>query len=273
MSSSVLIFMAIYLPAMIAIQCHGSGSTDNHMSEKNSEVAIYSDNGCWEESVTACRNMFQWAGFSVSTIDAEYINNSSLNNFRLICIPGGDMYQYARDISARGKKKIEDFVRDGGAYIGICGGAYFAATSVIWQGSQLPMTPLGLYQGEGRGPLEEITSCPEYCMTKINITNTSHVITESLPDTAWILYYWGPALIPADTSEVVVLGRYSLGNLPAILAFSFGQGRVFLIGTHPEIEEDDTRDSVTIADELDDSGTDWELMKNAALWCLKVINQ
>ena len=46
-------------------------------------------------------------------------------------------------------------------------------------------------------------------------------------------------------------------------------GRVFLIGTHPEIEEDSDRDGVSTADELDERGSDWDLMKNATLWYLR----
>jgi len=54
-----------------------------------------------------------------------------------------------------------------------------------------------------------------------------------------------------------------------MLAFDYGLGRVFLIGTHPEIEEDSERDGVDFADELDDQGSDWDLMRKATLWCLK----
>jgi len=45
-----------------------------------------------------------------------------------------------------------------------------------------------------------------------------------------------------------------------MLAFDYGLGRVFLIGTHPEIEEDSERD---------DQGSDWELIRKAVLWSLK----
>jgi hypothetical protein len=85
-----------------------------------------------------------------------------------------------------------------------------------------------------------------------------------------ILYYWGPALLPDDEATVDVLGRYASIDEPAILTLGFGQGRVFLIGTHPEIEEDDDRDGTDFADELNDEGTDWDLMRNAVDWCLGV---
>jgi hypothetical protein len=53
-----------------------------------------------------------------------------------------------------------------------------------------------------------------------------------------------------------------------MIAFEYGLGRVFLVATHPEIEEDSNRDGVDFADELDDQGSDWELMREVILWSL-----
>ncbi len=81
---------------------------------------------------------------------------------------------------------------------------------------------------------------------------------------------WGPVLIPDKTDSVTILGRYEKGKKePAILAFDYGLGRVFIIGTHPEFEEDSDRDGTDFADKFDDKGSDWGLMKKAVLWCLK----
>jgi len=232
-------------------------------------VALYSDQGCWSESVQAAEKMFRWMGYTVELVDADYINNQQMDDFSILCIPGGDMYQYAQDISSGGKEKIRGFIRNGRGYIGICGGAYFASEKVIWKGNQLPMTPLGVFPGTAEGPSNEIVAYPDYGMCQVSIVDSAHPITQSEPDIAWMLYYWGPTLVPSKDAEVAVLGKYDSGNQPAMLAFDYGLGRVFLVGTHPEIEEDSERDGLTFADELDDQGSDWELMKKALLWCLK----
>ncbi len=86
--------------------------------------------------------MFQWIGYTVSRLDADYINSESLDTFSILCVPGGDMYRYAQDISLLGKDNIRGFVSNGGGYIGICGGAYFAGEKVFWRGNQLSMTSL-----------------------------------------------------------------------------------------------------------------------------------
>jgi glutamine amidotransferase-like uncharacterized protein len=233
-------------------------------------VAIYVDEGTWDESVTACRAMVEWMGYSVSFIDANDINTKVLSDFKILCIPGGDMYQYAQDISPEGKEAVRQFIRSGGGYIGICGGAYFAAETVVWKGHQLSMESLRLFHGTARGPFNELVSHADYGMCEIGMVG-AHPITESEFESAWILYYWGPAFFPDADAEIDILGRYSLQNYSAVLAFEYGAGRVFLIGTHPEIEEDSKRDNVTFGEELDDKGSDWDLMKKAVLWCLKEI--
>ena len=95
-------------------------------STQQVDIAIYAGRGTWNDSVQAAKKMFEWMNYTVETLSAQQINNE-LTNFRTLCVPGGNMYEYAQDISSEGKKNIMSFVRDGGSYIGICGGAYFAA--------------------------------------------------------------------------------------------------------------------------------------------------
>jgi len=232
-------------------------------------VALYSGPGTAEECVKATENMFRWIGCKVTMLGADSINDKSLRGYDILCIPGGNMYQYAQDISSSGKEKIRNYIRAGGSYIGICGGAYFASEKVIWQGSQLPMESLSLFSGTAEGVIDEIVPYPDYGMCRVDIVDSLHPVTRSEPDSIWILYYWGPALTPDLGCDATILADYEKVNLPAMLAFEYGDGRVFLVGVHPEFEEDSDRDGVTLADELDDRGSEWEMMKRAVLWCLK----
>ena len=258
----IMSWLFIFSSLVFIIHCESS-----YIPEKYADVALYSDRGCWSESVQAGEKMFQWMGYSVALVDADYINKKGLDTFGILCIPGGDMFKYSQDISSGGKSKIRNFISNGGGYIGICGGAYFAGKKIIWQGNQLPTEPLGLYNGTAMGPLNEIIRYPDYGMCKVKIEDVEHSITQSVAESMWMLYYWGPALVPQNAAEVSILGRYAIGNKPVILAFELDNGRVFLIGTHPEIEEDSNRDGVTWGDELIDWESDWDLMKSAVHWC------
>jgi glutamine amidotransferase-like uncharacterized protein len=231
------------------------------------DVALYQDVGVWSSSVTAAERMFQWMGYRVKRVDADAVNRLGLEPYKVFCVPGGDMYEYSRSLTSQGKQRIRTFIQGGGGYIGICGGAYLAAGQVIWRGTQLVMDPLRLYQGRAMGPVDAIVPYPDSGMCRIQMRTRDHPVTATLPDSAWVLYYWGPELLPDPLAPVTILGEYAADRAPAILAFDYGLGRVFLIGTHPEIEEDSDRDGVTFGDELDDRGSDWDLMKNATDWC------
>jgi glutamine amidotransferase-like uncharacterized protein len=266
--------MSAFLLLVLMANCQCSS-----IEEKSAIVALYSDGGVWDSSVTAATNMFEWMGYTVELVDAGYINDVGLDNFKILCVPGGNMYEYSQDISLNGKEHIKDFVKNGGGYIGICGGAYFASEKVIWEGEEVPATFLGLFDGTAQGAIDEIAPYPGYAMCQVNIVEHNHPITRGLSDTAWILYYWGPVLLPNEGAEVDILGEYDAAeepaeepvDEPAMVAFEYGSGRVFLIGTHPEIEEDSDRDGVDEMEELNDSDSEWDMMKNATRWCLQEI--
>lgn len=261
----VLVFVALFISSCLQQVPQTDDLSKESWIASGMTIALYAGEGTWDESVRACQNMFLWMDHTVSLVYADDINRGDLADFSILCIPGGNMYQYAQDISAAGKEKIRTFILNGGGYLGICGGAYFASERVIWQGSPLSMVPLEIFSGTAEGPLNEIVQYPHYTMCTITL-DTPFVQSEF--DSACMLYYWGPALQP-DTDEVDILGRYEIGGSPAVVAFDYGLGRVFLIGAHPEIEEDLDRDGVTFADELDDEGSDWDFMKMAVLWCLR----
>jgi glutamine amidotransferase-like uncharacterized protein len=130
------------------------------------------------------------------------------------------------------------------------------------------MESLGFFRGTSRGPVPEIAPPDGQGMCRISIVDTAHAAMPADQDSAWILYWVGPELLPDDEGEVAVLGRYDATGTPVILAREYGDGRVFVIGTHPEFEEDDDRDGVDFCDSYDDRGSDWEMMRCAVEWCL-----
>lgn len=263
---TINLFLVAALPLLINC-CDDTDSTEPE--EPKVRAALYIGRGADDDCITATHAMLRWMDCTVVKVGASYINSEGLDGFDILCIPGGDMYQYGSDLSTTGKKHIRNFVSGGGGYIGICGGAYFAAERIIWQGMELVMTSLELFDGTAEGVLNEVVPYPDYGMCQVNIVDHEHPITQAVPDTAWILYYWGPALVPDTGSNATVLGLYERADKPAIVALEYGGGRVFLTGPHPEFEEDSDRDGVSFADDLDDRGSDWDLMLRAVRWCLK----
>jgi len=229
------------------------------------KIAVFAGRRVWYEGKIACSNMFRWMNLSATFVYADDIRNGSLSDFDLLCMPGGWAYGFSEDLREDGASKILDFVLSGGAYLGICAGAFYACDYLVWEGIRYDY-PIGLFPGYGIGPLNEICPYPDYNMTRINIVNHSHPITSSEPPYEWILYYGGPGLHPYEGRNVTVLATYNSSNQPAIIAFEYGIGRVFLCGPHPEIEEDSYRDGTSFGEKLDDQGSDWLLMYEAVKW-------
>jgi len=230
------------------------------------KVAVYGGPGVWEPSRIAIVNMYEWVGASVTVVYASDVTGGGLVNYDVFVMPGGNAWdQYVGLGYEEGASKIRNFVSNGGGYIGICAGAYFACDYIVWEGSSY-YYPLGLFPGHGDGAIDEIAPWPNYAMTNISIVNRTHPITESLPDYMWILYYGGPEFHPYAGANVTILGRYQVNGEAAIVACEYGSGKVFLTGPHPEIEEDSDRDGSRWGDALDDKGSDWPLMHAALYW-------
>jgi glutamine amidotransferase-like uncharacterized protein len=235
-------------------------------------IGIYADDGAAPGCVGPSEKMFEWMDCTIVLLYAEDVNDRSLDKLDVLVFPGGNSDPYVEDITAAGKEKIRDFVRDGGGYIGTCAGANFAAETVVWRGYVFTEGLLDLVPGTADGPVNEIYPYPETGMCEVNYTAPDHPISKGLGDTEWIYYWWGPKFIPNEGADVDVIGTYAVTDEPAMVAFEYGEGRVFLIGPHPEWEEDSDRDGYEPDEEHDDRGSDWPLMRNVTFWCAKRMN-
>jgi len=104
-------------------------------------------------------------------------------------------------------------------------------------------------------------------MTWLNISDRTHPIADSLPEQMKIVYYpSSPYLQPYDNANVTIIATYEITENPAMVAFDYGNGRVFLSGPHPEIEVDSDRDGSDAFQELSDEGSEWPLLLEVMKW-------
>ena len=232
------------------------------------DVAVYFDDGAWADGVTAFERFLDWKGLSHERIDAGIVNRDDLRpRYSIVYFPGGYAYDYKTKITARGEQHIRDLVNDGGGYIGICAGAYFASDRVDWEGGSYPYT-LGLFKGTARGAIAEIQPWPNWTMTDIAVVRR-HEITRGQPATFRTLYFGGPAFYPDAGAIVDTLATWTAYHAaPAIIAFPYGAGRVLLSGPHPEIEENSARDGSDFGSTLLDPESEWGLLWAAMDWLL-----
>lgn len=234
------------------------------------DFAVYHDHdhGAWEVGVVAFEQFLDWKGLSHQRITASEINTDTLiKRFKAIYFPGGNASYYQADIDSAGIYHLQQMIAKGGAYVGICAGAYFACDTVKWQGGAFDY-PLDLFHGNAIGPIDTLAVWPDYAMTKLSM-NLNNSINQFEPAKEEMLYWGGPVFEPAPGTKIDTLASYDgFYGRPAIVNFNYGKGRVLLIGPHPEIEEDNDRDSTNTAQELDDKGSDWNFLWTATDWVL-----
>jgi glutamine amidotransferase-like uncharacterized protein len=251
----------------------------------NVDIAYYNGEGAWRTDEIVLSNMTEWMGCSFTTVRGQDIQGGCLDEFDLLMWPGGHYPAYWDEVGLEGKAEIQEFVSGGGGYLGICAGAYYAADYMVWMDDDAYPPPeykvegdelnLDLFPGVAYGPIFEIADRPEpgWAMTEINLVEQTHPITESMPNPMTMIYIGGPYLEPYDDADVSILGEYDVTGTVAMVACEYGEGRVFLIGPHGEIEEGSDRDGWEFPPDIpepDDVESDWPLYRNAVRWLCKI---
>jgi len=233
------------------------------------QIALYFGGSTSSESRIALQLMFTWMNASVDILDASDIVAGDLSDYDMIVIPGGWAGDYNIDLAGMGIISIRNFIRDGGAFFGVCAGAYFGCDKLLWEGGFIEY-PLNLFDGYGIGPVEEIATWPNRAMTDVILNHTSTIIDFSgEPANHTIQYFGGPWFNITSKVGIHSLATYAANDESAMIAFEYQDGRVFLSGPHPEWEEDSDRDnSVGWDAAFDDNGSEWNMMLKVSLWLL-----
>lgn len=129
---------------------------------------------------------------------------------------------------------LQDYLRSGGRYWGICGGAYIASTG--WE--------------EGSGFVEMLSIIPAVSYEFDENDEPQIISVQWFDETVPMYFQFGPAFELVSTSEQVnVFAYYDDGGIAGLIS-SYGHGKVAVTGPHPEAQDD-------WGDEVADVG-DWE---------------
>jgi glutamine amidotransferase-like uncharacterized protein len=169
---------------------------------------------------------------NVAFCDADAIKAGALDNAKLLVMPGGADLAYCEKLNGEGNLRIRAFVENGGAYLGLCAGAYYACSKIEWaMGTDQEIAgprELAFFPGMATGPVYEfiedgdIGKCWEGAV---------------LLDNGMMVHYEaGPVFDEVNDPNITVLARYAdLPALPpAIVSCKIGQGRAVLSGPHVE---------------------------------------
>lgn len=232
-------------------------ATKNAQAEPETvpKVALYNGSGSWSDNVDSLKDFFTSYEIDFGLIDENnIIDPDLLNKYEIVFLPGGFAAEYRYDISDH--DIIRNFVADGGLFVGICAGAYYAADLFVWKGEEYDY-PLEIFYGSSVGPLVGQIGWGEQAL--LNLT-PEHPANENFEDELEIYYFDGPYFIPNNSADVYtgkieILAHYNVNNQPAVIAGRFGDGGYLLFGPHPEMDGYGK-----------DEGANWPWLYSSLLW-------
>ncbi len=204
------------------------------------KIFIYSGDGIGRVSLLQATRMFESVA-SVEWIEAKDVRRGLWKkDASLFAVPGGADLPFCRDLAGEGNCQISSFIHEGGAYLGICAGAYYAGSFVEFdKGGELEVLgerELAFFPGTVQGP-----AFPPF-QYKSGIG--SKAIGLSIGDEKMHCFYQGGGVFcrAEEFSSVEVLARYADTGGAAIVLCQVGRGVALLSGVHfeyaPEAVED-----------------------------------
>lgn len=125
-----------------------------------------------------------------------------------------------RSIPPEAVTALKDYLRGGGRYWGICGGAYIASAG--WDEKDGFTRALGLVEARSAAWLEQAPS---------------RIITVVWQGERRPMYYqYGPAFEPPLGSDARIVATYDDGRTAGFVV-PYGKGRIGLVGPHPEADD------------------------------------
>jgi hypothetical protein len=99
----------------------------------------------------------------------------------------------------------------------------------------------------------------------INQSSTGPDLSD-LPANFTTMYYGSQYFTPRWRASVHIIATYEYNGRAGMVAFSYGNGTVFLSSPHPEYEENDDRDGTSSYDYLTDPDSEWPLLFRVSKW-------
>ena len=184
---------------------------------------------------------------AAQTIDYTYVGPielarpHALDPFDVVVFCGGSGSGQAKSLGEAGAANVKAFVERGGGYVSSCAGSYLATSGYSWSlGLVAADTVDSAHWARGTGPVD------------IELTAEGKTILGDYQGLQSVRYANGPLLGPAKNPRGVapytVLAHFRsdmakkvpggvMPNTPAMIAGTFGQGRVLCFSPHPEYTE------------------------------------
>lgn len=218
-------------------------------SPRSIQIALYAEidsNGATQAEIDDILDREPY--ISTTLVTATDICAGRLRGYDAILVPGGRGSEQGDALGSQGRKAIRDFVREGGGYVGVCAGAYLATAKYPWSlGLVNAQTMTGTRYVPGQGPQQASFRGATNVLVEFN--SVGRVVLGGPKSAIAMWYSSGPIFFPTNEvrlPDYIPLGYYlseackypfqkdTMVHSPAIIAASYGRGRVVLFSPHPE---------------------------------------
>lgn len=206
--------------------------------KQNYSIKIYNSKGVERRNLPLLRNeLTPWNASFISCRDMMHTHWESHTN--LFILPGGRDIPYHEALKGEANQRIKKFVENGGAFLGICAGAYYGCQAVEFnRGNELEVLgsrELAFFPGIARGPVYG----PESFRYHSEFGAKATLISNSFENSTLRSYYNGGCyFVDAERyPHIQVISKYlEVETQPAaIIEIPIGKGKVLLSGVHIEI--------------------------------------
>lgn len=196
-------------------------------------IYIYDDYGSSEFSTNELETCMKtiFPNNDIKRVKAIQIKQGILNNAKFFCLGGGFDRGYLKALGQDGCSAVQEFVKLGGYYIGICAGAYFAADSIEFDlNGPLEVREerfLKFFKGKCIGPMNNFEYNSEMGAVAVELDVVAY-------SNSYFAYLNGGCYFESEDESFKIIARYKSNQKPAIIKEKYGDGFVLLSGVHIE---------------------------------------
>ncbi len=208
-------------------------------------ILVYVDEGAGPQSVRllfkSLKSLELHQTFNLQRTNARELTHENWEEHAcLLIFPGGRDTPYHQLLSGEANRRIRRFVENGGAYLGICAGGYYASEAIEFEKGQplevIAQRELKFFPGTARGPVYGLNVF-KYEDESGSRAAQLNWIDAGASRPLSVYYNGGCEFVDASERENTrVIARYAdLPDSPAaIVECSVGKGKAVLSGVHPE---------------------------------------
>jgi len=208
-----------------------------HAKDHLVNVFVYADEGTSQMCVNATMQSLRThlgANYAVQKISSsQVIEEPWEQTAALLVMPGGRDLPYLTKLSGKGNSRIKTFVENGGKYLGICAGGYYACDGIEFElGTPLEVKgkrELKFFNGIAKGCVY-----PNFKYNTEEGSKAAELDIDEFPEKI-VVYYNGGCFFEAESSSnVKPLARYSDNKKIAAVECTVKKGLAILTGVHVE---------------------------------------